>query len=521
MYEFDSHETITFAVQSGTISVNLAWSAGPYKRKRKFPVDLSVVAFTKSGALEGAVNQEEKKALGGSLKHSRLRNRSKTATAAQSTAATPQRPLTPANAEENASILPEVTTEAVTTAAAAVEVNDPRTDADITASINLDSLSADVSVLFFAAFAVDGGTLDNCNELTLSAVNNSDGKLLHTIQCSNDDLEDTKGIIIGALYKQYHTNVWFLDTYKETAPCRHYTGCMPTLHGITELLIDPNVSTGGTALQMDKTIEMRKGDQLTIPNTVTKLVAGLGWETVTEGLDLDASCVLLYDLDNDGDLDPVDAVYFMQKQKPGIRSTGDNQTGAGDGDDEQIFIDLERVDVRISSIAVVVTIYAEGRTFKEVTDAYVRIADQETGHEFCRYSLGSSLTKSALVFCMLNRGSEKGDPWTLVSIGEQCKGNRVTNLETKLWDGVWNGEGRRTENILRLPEVFVPQSTAFQQQQQQKEGQKGPGTAGTVSQANNKLTPSRPTTAATHTRKSSVHHHRHSVLRRSINSQQQ
>ena len=119
-----------------------------------------------------------------------------------------------------------------------------------------------------------------------------------------------------------------------------------------------------------------------------------------------------------------------------------------DGDDEQIHIDLERVDARVSSIAVVVTIFAEGRSFKEVSDAYVRIADKQTGHEFCRYALsGGNLSKSALVFCMLNRGSQFGEPWSLVSIGEECDGRRVTDLKTKLWDGVWTGE-RRTENIL-------------------------------------------------------------------------
>jgi stress response protein SCP2 len=161
---------------------------------------------------------------------------------------------------------------------------------------------------------------------------------------------------------------------------------------------------------------------------------GLGWTTSASDLDLDASCLVLQDKDNDGDLDPINAVYFGNKIIPGIQSMGDNRSGEGAGDDELIEVDLNLVDKNFAALAFCVNIYSSGRSFKEVTNSYVRLFDPATKHEYARLSLDANCKANGVIFCVIYRG-KANEPWSLLSVGEDCGGNTCMSVVCGLWDG--------------------------------------------------------------------------------------
>lgn len=102
---------------------------------------------------------------------------------------------------------------------------------------------------------------------------------------------------------------------------------------------------------------------------------------------------------------------------------GDNLTGAGDGDDEQIKVDLSMVPGNVSKIAFTVTIYeAEARrqNFGQVNNAFIRIYNEETGEELLRYDLGEDFSiETAAVFGELYKN---GNEWKFNAIGSGYQG---------------------------------------------------------------------------------------------------
>ena len=102
---------------------------------------------------------------------------------------------------------------------------------------------------------------------------------------------------------------------------------------------------------------------------------------------------------------------------------GDNLTGAGDGDDEQIRIDLAAVPANISKIAFCVTIYdadARHQNFGQVNNSYIRIFNEDTGEELLRYDLGEDFSiETAAIFGELYKN---GGEWKFNAIGSGYQG---------------------------------------------------------------------------------------------------
>ena len=143
-------------------------------------------------------------------------------------------------------------------------------------------------------------------------------------------------------------------------------------------------------------LTLQKGGNLSLTKTdasLTKLLIGLGWDPrATDGVefDLDASAFLLGA--NGKVRSDADFVFYNQlKSVDGsVEHTGDNRTGAGDGDDEVLKVDLSRVPADVDKIAFIVTIHdAEGRkqNFGQVGGSFIRIANEVTGAEVVRYDL--------------------------------------------------------------------------------------------------------------------------------------
>lgn len=178
----------------------------------------------------------------------------------------------------------------------------------------------------------------------------------------------------------------------------------------------------GVSLQKGQKVSLTKGNP-----GLSKVVVGLGWDVNqfdTGGdFDLDAAAFLL--ADNGKVSAQGDFVFFgnLEHSSCSVRHLGDNLTGAGEGDDEQIKIDLSLVPANITKIAFTVTIYeAEQRrqNFGQVNNAFIRIYNETNGEELLRYDLGEDFSiETAAVFGELYKN---GDEWKFNAIGSGYQG---------------------------------------------------------------------------------------------------
>lgn len=177
-------------------------------------------------------------------------------------------------------------------------------------------------------------------------------------------------------------------------------------------------------------VSLQKGQKVSLTKGnpgLTNVIVGLGWDVNqfdTGGdFDLDASAFLL--ADNGIVTRSEDFVFFGNCTHPSgsVQHLGDNKTGVGDGDDEQIRIDLTRVPENISKIAFTVTIYeSEQRhqNFGQVNNAFIRICNEQTGEELLRYDLGEDFSiETAVVFGELYKNNNE---WKFNAIGSGFQG---------------------------------------------------------------------------------------------------
>lgn len=176
-------------------------------------------------------------------------------------------------------------------------------------------------------------------------------------------------------------------------------------------------------------LSLQKGGNLSLSKTdpnLTKVLLGLGWDersTDGSGFDLDASAFLLTVSGKvRGDADFI--FYNQLKSTDGsVEHTGDNRTGQGDGDDESVKVDLTKVPAEIVKIAFTVTIHdAEARrqNFGQVTNAFIRVVNDQTGTEIVRYDLAEDYsTETAMVFGELYRNNNE---WKFRAVGQGYAG---------------------------------------------------------------------------------------------------
>jgi len=172
-------------------------------------------------------------------------------------------------------------------------------------------------------------------------------------------------------------------------------------------------------------INLKKGQKVSLNKDnpgLKKVVVGLGWDINkfdTGGdFDLDAAAFCLTDSGKVSD--GSDFVFYGNLKHPSgaVEHMGDNLTGAGEGDDEQIKIDLSAIPANIAKIAFTATIYeAEERrqNFGQVSNAFIRIYNEITGEEMLRYDLGEDFSiETAVVFGELYKN---GTEWKFNAIG--------------------------------------------------------------------------------------------------------
>ncbi len=172
-------------------------------------------------------------------------------------------------------------------------------------------------------------------------------------------------------------------------------------------------------------INLQKGQRESI--NAPKFTIGLGWDTNNSStggsFDLDASVFILGE--NKKLLSDNHFIFYNNLKSPNgaVEHTGDNLTADGDGDDEQIVVELSKIDANASEICVVVTIHeAEARkqNFGQVRNSYVRIYDSNTNSEILKYELDEDFSvETAVEFGRIYR---KNGEWKFEAVGSGMKG---------------------------------------------------------------------------------------------------
>lgn len=164
---------------------------------------------------------------------------------------------------------------------------------------------------------------------------------------------------------------------------------------------------------------------------LTRVRMGLGWDAVKrrglfggmkdQSIDLDASCVIL---DSAGAV--LDQVWFQQLQSMDgvVRHTGDNLTGAGDGDDESILVNLTDAHPHVQTLVFVVNSFT-GQDFSQIENAFCRLVDEASGAELARFDLSGSGPHSAQIMSKVTRAP---GGWSMTAIGVPASGRTFQEL---------------------------------------------------------------------------------------------
>ena len=183
-------------------------------------------------------------------------------------------------------------------------------------------------------------------------------------------------------------------------------------------------------------VNLQKGQKISLEKEagvkLTKVIMGLGWDAVkskgffgiggkAQDIDLDASCIMF---DEGGS--QTDVIWFGQlKSKDGsIVHTGDNRTGAGDGDDEQIVVDLTKVPPTVKTLVFTVNSFT-GQNFSQVENATCRILNASNNQEVARFNLSTLGNHNAQIMAKIYR---HGEDWKMHAIGEIGNGRTFEQL---------------------------------------------------------------------------------------------
>ena len=192
-------------------------------------------------------------------------------------------------------------------------------------------------------------------------------------------------------------------------------------------------------------VSLKKGQKVSLVKSngkkILKLMVGLGWDAVEQpqgffnrifnskdNIDCDASVFLCKNgkfVDND------DLVYFgnLEHYTHAVKHMGDNLTGEGEGDDEEIYVDLTKIPPEYDKLIFVVNVYkavVRNQHFGMIKNAFIRIVDNETNEELCRYNLSENY--DGMLSMIVGEVYRRGDEWKFNAIGNGTKDANLTQL---------------------------------------------------------------------------------------------
>jgi tellurium resistance protein TerZ len=183
-------------------------------------------------------------------------------------------------------------------------------------------------------------------------------------------------------------------------------------------------------------VSLQKGQKISLEkeagSSLDKVIMGLGWDVVkskgffgfggrSADIDLDASCMMF---DNNNNL--LDYVYFRQlhSKDASIIHSGDNRTGAGSGDDEQIIINLSQIPSNIVSLVFTVNSFT-GQSFAQVENARCRLINGANNQEIAHFNLSALGSHTAQIMAKVYRSNGE---WKMHAIGETSSGRTFSDL---------------------------------------------------------------------------------------------
>ncbi len=191
------------------------------------------------------------------------------------------------------------------------------------------------------------------------------------------------------------------------------------------------------SLQKGQKVSLKKSDG----KRLSRLMVGLGWDAKeqksgffsrlfgnSDNFDCDASVFLC----QGGKLvDKDDIVYFgnLEHRSKAVKHMGDNLTGEGEGDDEQIFVNLDEMPERYDKLIFVVNIYHavdRKQHFGMINNAYIRIIDPDSREELCRFNLTEDYTD--MLSMIAGEVYRRGDEWKFNAVGNGTKDTGLSEL---------------------------------------------------------------------------------------------
>lgn len=195
-------------------------------------------------------------------------------------------------------------------------------------------------------------------------------------------------------------------------------------------------------------VNLQKGQKVSLKKSdgrkLARLMVGLGWDAKeqkqgffsrlfgsSDNFDCDAS---VFVCQGGKFVDKDDCVYFgnLEHRSKAIKHMGDNLTGEGEGDDEQIFVDLENMPARYDKLIFVVNIYHavdRKQHFGMINNAYIRIVDADTREELCRFNLTEDY--SDMLSMIAGEVYRYKDEWKFNAVGSGTKDASLTELSKR------------------------------------------------------------------------------------------
>lgn len=188
-------------------------------------------------------------------------------------------------------------------------------------------------------------------------------------------------------------------------------------------------------------VNLSKGQRINLSKEVeglSKIMVGLGWDAAKQSggilnhlfgstsysIDCDASAITM----GNGNKYRT-CIYYGNLSEDNVYHHGDNLTGDGDGDDEQITVDLAHLSNEIERIVFVVNIYnciERKQDFGLIKNAYIRLVDESTGKEICKYNLSNDYVgKTAMIFAEVYRNNGE---WKFNAIGQGTNDTSISQL---------------------------------------------------------------------------------------------
>jgi len=192
-------------------------------------------------------------------------------------------------------------------------------------------------------------------------------------------------------------------------------------------------------------ISLQKGQKVSLSKDnagLSKVTIGLGWDEIKQAskgffsakplpVDCDASAFML----KNGKLSGKDdIIYFgnLRHKSGTVQHMGDNLTGAGDGDDEQIVVDLSKIPAEYDKIVIFVNIYdaqKKNQQFGMIQNAFIRLVDSRTNVEMCKYNLTENYSgMTAMIFGEVYRHNGE---WKFNAIGQGTTDNGLGDLANR------------------------------------------------------------------------------------------